>query len=178
METSKARNRRLSEGFFRYCTGKILDVGCGDDPIFKSVEKWDIELGNGDATFMDGVDDQSYDTVHSSHCLEHLLDPVTALKNWFRILKPGGYLILLTPHRELYEKRKTLPSRWNPDHKFFILPDEDDPPHTWSLVGLLDKTDVDYKLIKLQVCDADHTITDPNIHSDGEYSTECICKKI
>ena len=65
---------------------------------------------------MRGVPDASYDFVHSSHTLEHMRDAAEALCNWWRILAPGGYLIVVVPDWELYEQG-VWPSQWNSDHK-------------------------------------------------------------
>ena len=51
------------------------------------------DLADGDAMLMRGVEPDSYDFVHSSHCLEHMLDPTVALENWIRICKKGGRLV-------------------------------------------------------------------------------------
>jgi SAM-dependent methyltransferase len=176
-ETAKAKGRRLEEGFFKYCIGNGIDIGCGYDPLFKRIDKYDTIYGNGDATLMSDVDDGYYDFVYSSHCLEHLCDPILALKNWFRILKNGGYLLLYVPHRDLYEKRKLLPSKWNGDHKFYILPEENDPPHTWGLAYLLNATRIDHKILQLKVCDFGAKDTGEDKHSEGEYSIEAVIKK-
>lgn len=42
--------------------------------------------------------DESCDFVLSSHVLEHLADPLRALREWRRVLRPGGHLFLLLPH--------------------------------------------------------------------------------
>ena len=42
------------------------------------------------------------DFVFSSHLLEHLEDPVKALKEWWRLLKVKGNLVLYLPHKDLY----------------------------------------------------------------------------
>lgn len=177
-ETNKAKNRRLDEGFFDYCQGNGIDIGCSDSPILSNVDKWDFCFGNGDATFMEGINDEEYDFVYSSHCLEHVQDQVLALKNWFRILKKNGYLLLYVPHRDLYEKKKLLPSRWNPDHKIFLLPDKNEPPNTWGLKQLLEMTEENYEIIYIKTCNYGHTITEPSLHSDGEFSIEAIVRKI
>jgi SAM-dependent methyltransferase len=39
------------------------------------------------------------DYVCSSHVLEHLPNPVAALMEWHRVIKPGGYLYLVVPDR-------------------------------------------------------------------------------
>jgi len=175
-ETSKARKRRLSDGFFQYCKGKGIDIGCGNDPLLPWIDKHDLQ--QGDATYMKNIKDEEYDFVYSSHCLEDIVKPIEALNNWFRILKTDGYLILYLPHRDLYEKNRILPSKWNHDHKFFLLPNTNDPPHTWSLEFLISKTDYQYNILYIKTCNEGHTITDPNIHSDGEYSIEAVIKKL
>jgi SAM-dependent methyltransferase len=74
-------------------------------------------MADGDAEHMQGVPDQTYDFVHSSHCLEHLRNPLTGLANWFRILRPGGVLVVTLPDEDLYEQG-TFPSTFNRDHKW------------------------------------------------------------
>lgn len=176
-ETSKARGRRLREGFFeKYCRGKGLDVGYGGDPVAENARGWDFE--HGDAQHLEGLEDSEFDFVYSSHTLEHMEEPDTAVKNWWRVLKRGGYLILYVPHRELYEKKKTLPSRWNEDHKHFFLPDRDEEPDTIGIIPLLERALSGYELVYARQCSEGHTITDPETHSDGEYSIEAVIKKV
>lgn len=178
-ETSKARPRRERDGFFSYIKGRGIDIGCGIDPLTPDCDRWDDDLpGCGDATFMHNVSDASYDWVYSSHCLEHLLHPEIALHNWWRILKPGGTLILYVPHRNLYEKKELLPSRWNPDHKFFILPFDDEAPNTFSLEGMIRRNCEGHSLIRLKDCDEGWIPLGPETHSHGEYSIEAIIRKL
>jgi len=107
-----------------YFKGRGIDIGGKPDPLtlytelfplMKSVKIWDKE--DGDAQEMFSEDDEIYDFVHSSHCLEHLDDPVLALHNWLRILKPNGYLIITVPDEDLYEQG-IFPSTFNKDHKW------------------------------------------------------------
>lgn len=177
MESGKAKARREREGFFeKYCQGQGIDIGCGRDPVTEDCTKWD--KGDGDAQFMKGIEEKKYDWVYSSHCLEHLIDPAESLRNWWRILKSDGFLLLFLPHRDLYEKRKELPSKWNGDHKHFFLPDNDDPPDTLGIMPLIRKTLDGFDLIYCKTCNEGHTITDPDKHSNGEYSIEIVLRKI
>ena len=144
-------------------------------PPRETARAWDRD--DGDATLMEGVKPQSYDFVYASHILEHLPDPITALRSWWRILKPGGYLIVAVPHRDLYEKKTDLPSRWNKDHKHFFLPKNTEAPSTIGLEPLIAATLGEMDLAYLKVCDEGHTITDPELHSDGEYSIEAVVRK-
>lgn len=125
-ECSKSIARRLADVNFtsRYFVGNGLDIGGKPDPLIlyrelfcrmESVRTWDWE--DGDAQFLSSVTDGAFDFVHSSHCLEHLVDPAEGLANWLRAIKPGGYLIITVPDEDLYEQG-VFPSTFNRDHKW------------------------------------------------------------
>ena len=185
-ETSKSKPRRLAEGFFdKYVKGKIIDIGVGRidtydgaDPLTDTCDTWDKD--NGDAHFMHGVEDNSYDTVYCSHLIEHLENPNEALRNWFRILKKGGYLIIAAPDRDSYERKKTLPSKWNADHKFFLTLKESEPPHTFSLISIVASAlkDERYEIAECKTINTCTNMDRPNEHGDGEYQLEVIIKKL
>jgi SAM-dependent methyltransferase len=175
-ETTKARKRREQENFFeKYCVGRGLDIGFGGDLLSENCTGWDYE--HGDAQYLRGVRDVSYDFVYASHTLEHMVSVEASLQNWWRVLKPGGYLIICVPDRDLYEKKTVLPSRWNNDHKHFFLLNRDDPPDTIAIVPLIQKILSGQDIVYAKICDDGHTITDPNRHSDGEYSLEIVIRK-
>lgn len=46
------------------------------------------------------IKDNSYDFVFSCHNLEHFANPVKALYEWKRIVKPNGLLLLVLPNKE------------------------------------------------------------------------------
>jgi len=125
-ECSKSISRRLHDPAFAraYFVGGGLDIGGFPDPLSLYVELfplmtevrvWDVQ--DGDAQLLEGVADESFDFVHSSHCLEHLVDPKEALASWMRVLRPGGHLIITVPDEDLYEQGE-FPSTWNRDHKW------------------------------------------------------------
>ena len=184
METSKARESRLAEGFFeKYCSGHGIDIGCGNDKITEEAEGWDngrFGYDSDDAMFMKGVEDEKYDYVYASHILEHMEDPWCAVANWWRILKHGGHLIVVVPSRDLYEKRDQPPSRWNLEHKWFFTLDGEHDRKALNLRVFFEDLMEDlgeYEVELMRVRDAGHTITDPNVHSNGEYSIEAVLKK-
>ena len=47
------------------------------------------------------VADSSLDFVIANHLLEHVPDPIGALKEWYRILRPGGTLFLALPDKRV-----------------------------------------------------------------------------
>lgn len=179
-ETIKARDRRIREHWFKLFAPEDqpgIDIGCQRDPLNHTFRRWDLIFGDGDATHMEGVPDEIFQTVYASHVLEHLQDPVTAIRNWYRICRPGGHVIICVPHRDLYEKRLTLPSRWNNDHKWFYLPDEFDPPHTQSLRAMIEQAIPKPDIVGLTVQQEGWLSLPEDQHSVGEYSIEAIVRK-
>lgn len=175
-ETAKSHQRRMREGFFdKYCQGEGLDIGYGSDPITPDCSGWDLR--NGDAQYLDGIEDESFDYVYSSHCLEHMSDVRIALRNWFRVVREGGYLLLAVPHRDLYEKKSRLPSRWNGDHKHMFLIGKSELPDTLDIVEEIKESISGYDIKYIKVCDEGHTINNPYRHSDGEYQIEIVIQK-
>ena len=45
-----------------------------------------------------GLPDETFDTVFSCETIEHLVDPVGALREFYRMLRPGGRVVLTTPN--------------------------------------------------------------------------------
>jgi SAM-dependent methyltransferase len=118
--------RRAHDSRFaaRYFVGNGLDVGGGKDslalytelfPLIQNVVIYDAPQGDGQK--LANVDDESFDFLFSSHCLEHMRDPVEALSNWIRVVKPGGHLVVSVPDEDLYEQG-VWPSTFNRDHKW------------------------------------------------------------
>src|SRR5579859_570644 len=120
MESTKTVviERRLKTDFYKkYCTGQGIDIGTSSGipknvwwlPLDLTCDPYEQEGSPhakskfakphlvGDATYLAGVKDESYDWVYSSHCLEHIQDDKTAVTNWMRVLKPGGYLLISVP---------------------------------------------------------------------------------
>jgi phosphatidylethanolamine/phosphatidyl-N-methylethanolamine N-methyltransferase len=56
-----------------------------------------IEVGAADAKNLAGYEDNSADRLLASHVLEHLPDPCSVLREWSRVVKPGGTISLVQP---------------------------------------------------------------------------------
>lgn len=106
---------------------------------------FDAEKNPGKSIFCDGSDlvtvqNSSYDFVLSSHNLEHFANPVKALKEWRRVLRPSGALILVLPNY-----RRTFDHRRKPTSVDHMIEDfdrnigEDDLTH---LTEILEKHDL------------------------------------
>lgn len=53
-----------------------------------------------DAGDLHPIADSSYDAVLSSHVVEHLANPLRSLAEWRRVVRPGGHLLMVAPHKE------------------------------------------------------------------------------
>ncbi|RZT38472.1 methyltransferase domain-containing protein [Cupriavidus agavae] len=190
-EASKAIARRIHDVRFatRYFVGDGIDIGAGNDPVslyaelfpgMRSLRAWD--LPDGDAQLLAGVADESFDFVHSSHCLEHLRDPREALRHWFRVLKPGGHLICMVPDEDLYEQGR-FPSTFNDDHKwtFTLWKARSWSARTINLFDLLQTLGAAAQPIKAELLDASFRFRLPRQDQTrtaiGESAIEFIVRK-
>lgn len=175
-ETSKAKCRRDRELFFeKYCNGKGLDLGYGGDLISPNATGFDIE--HGDATYVNKYFKSQFDFIYSSHLLEHLQKPETAIKNWWKLVKPGGFMILYIPHRDLYEKKTTLPSLFNRDHKHFFMLGRDEMPDTLDILAVISNAISDYTIVYAKICNENYYSQSDTECSTGEYSIEVVIQK-
>ena len=152
-ETTKAHRRRLGEGYFtKYLVGEGIDIGCGDDPVTATCLPWD--KAHGDAQQLPRLQAASFDWVYSSHCLEHLHDPWSAIIRWWEVLRPGGHLLCVVPDEDLYEQG-IWPSKFNPDHKwtFTIHKHRSWSPVSVNLVDLVPLLPA-HRVIWFRLCDA------------------------
>jgi len=72
-----------------------------------------------DAVNISLVQNECYDFCFSSHSLEHIANPLKAINEWLRIIKNGGYIIIIVPeksacfdHKRNYSKFSTLLSQY------------------------------------------------------------------
>lgn len=52
-----------------------------------------------DAETLSTIDQDSQQFVIANHVIEHMANPILALENWARVLKPGGRLFLAVPDK-------------------------------------------------------------------------------
>jgi SAM-dependent methyltransferase len=87
------------------------------------------------------VDNSAYDFVLSSHNLEHFANPVKALKEWQRVMRPGGALILALPYYKYtfdHRRKPTSVEHMLDDHRLNM--GEDDLTHLPEILERHDLT--------------------------------------
>jgi len=133
-----------------YLTGShLLDIGFrgghpNPKPVTENAIGVDLDYPGYDGTYLP-FGDQTQDAVHASHVLEHIPNYREVLAEWYRVTKVHGHLVIIVPHRHLYERRPDLPSRWNGSHQRFYTParlvseiEESLPANSYRIRLLLD----------------------------------------
>jgi len=178
-ESGGAFNERLRNGFFSaYLAGEVtIDVGyrgASPDavPVLPHALGVDVDYPGYDGKKLPFPDD-SVDTVYSSHMLEHVDDFRTTIRDWHRVVRPGGFIVCIVPHQFLYEKRRSMPSSWNGDHKRFYTP----ASLLWEFETSLRPNT--YRVRHLRDNDEGYTYEiGPEAHSGGGYEIELVVQKI
>ena len=99
--------------------GRVLDVGCGSGKLVAQMQAfgWQAEGVEVDPKAVESarkkgipvklgqLADQKYpdaclDALHMSHVIEHVHDPAALLQECYRVLKPQGRLVILTPNTQ------------------------------------------------------------------------------
>jgi SAM-dependent methyltransferase len=121
-----SQNVRVRAKIGRTLVGRVLEVGPGSSPfpvapsarvtyVDRRVEggrdaNWPELKGeppgpdphidlNVDVDRLIPIEDTSFDVVIASHVIEHLANPLRALQEFHRVLRPGGRLVLIVPDR-------------------------------------------------------------------------------
>ena len=98
---------------------KILDIGCGNN---KAEGALGIDISSDTQAdvihdieqFPYPFEDESFDEIVSKQVLEHLEKPLEALDEVYRLLKPGGKMMIQVPHFSCHYAFRSL------HHKHFF----------------------------------------------------------
>lgn len=162
-ETQKHKHR-----FTKYLNGIGIDIGFGGDPVSDNAITLDLpnpytkpgkrQILRGDASNLSFICDNAFDYVYSSHLIEDFVDTYSVIKEWLRILKPGGYLCLLFPDEKRYREIEN-PLFHNMNHKHLDF-------------GL------EFMLEVLSKFDNIEIIEKQELFENNDYNCMVVCKKI
>lgn len=92
-----------------------------------------------EAASLNGIADEAYEFVLSSHCLEHTANPLGALREWWRIARGGAPLILVVPDPEFsFDHRRPITTPAHLLEDFRLGTPESDQSHLAEIMELHD----------------------------------------
>jgi SAM-dependent methyltransferase len=111
-------NRDIKDAITNYAKGNFLDLGCGNKPyqsLYKplTVSQVGCDVVQSNQNSVDVLcpatdlkfDASQFDTVLCTQVLEHVFEHDKLMSEAFRVLRPGGHLILTVPFAwELHEE--------------------------------------------------------------------------
>jgi len=131
-------------------------AACIDNVNFARRTTWEADLQDGgpfefcpgrppgrqwirEATVLHGMADGCFDFVLSSHCLEHLANPLAALREWHRVTRDGGHLVLILPDpMHTFDHRRPVTTLAHLKEDFANATREDDQTHVPEILSLHD----------------------------------------
>ncbi len=133
----------------KWCRGLGVEIGAfkspipGIQPIY--VDKFETYANEpthaqyfGEATELPFAN-ESLDYVASSHVLEHTANPVKALSEWHRVLKPGGIVYMVVPDKHFtFDNPREATSAAHMIEDFLNDVDDTDPTHIEDFVYGID----------------------------------------
>jgi SAM-dependent methyltransferase len=88
----------------KYCPGvnSVLDYGCGPSPVLAELLKREgFSCDVYDPFFFPSFPEGSYDLVISTEVFEHLREIRAELYRIHKLIKPGGYLAIMTSQHDV-----------------------------------------------------------------------------
>ncbi len=85
-----------------YCQGFGLDVGAGQRTLAPHLLTNDNAVLGCDFSYeADNLKfkDKYFDFVYASHIIEHMVDPLKAIREWIRVVKITGYIVIICPDK-------------------------------------------------------------------------------
>ena len=119
---------------------RLLDIGCSVGAIVEAAnmigwcgEGVDVSQAAIDVCRARGLNchkmngfllpyaDQTFDVVTAWHVIEHVQDVAATLHEWYRVVKPGGVMVLETPDAGYFKARirgASYQKFWAPEHTY------------------------------------------------------------
>lgn len=153
-----------------YTRGKGLDLGCGAEKLWDTKNVIGVDSGKDSELFGHAMNPDvkmdveslsifnsaSVDFVFSSHVLEHIdyRKVPDVLREWFRVIKVGGFLCLYLPDEDQY------PKCVEPERGFFLGEPHVNLDHKWNVnysrvVAAAEKACQAWDLVSYEACTTD-----------------------
>lgn len=134
----------------------VYQVVAGLDGVnFAATTIWEGEIEHGqeyrfhgwkkgrqlvmEASDLKKIPSASYDFLLSSNCLEHIANPIKAIREWMRVVRPAGLMLLVLPNKESnFDHRRPVTTLEHLVEDFENDVGEDDQTHLDEILRLHD----------------------------------------
>lgn len=115
---------------------------------------------------MDTIDNNSYDFLLSCNSLEHIANPIAAVLEWKRVIKPDATILLILPRKEAnFDHRRSFTTIEHLVQDYENKTGEDDLTHLEEILQLHDlKRDLQAKTFKNFKSRGENNIGNRGIH--------------
>lgn len=119
LDPDRLENTKYKVMYLKNIKGRLLDIGCGDGSFMEFMNRYGWETSGIDfdpkainTAKLKNINvklgtleeqkfsDNYFDVITLSHVIEHVYDKVKLLKECYRILKPGGKVVVSTPNTQ------------------------------------------------------------------------------
>jgi SAM-dependent methyltransferase len=135
-------------------TMRILDVGCGINKFAGSIgidvnprSRADVlcQLNHFPYPFRDS----SFDSVRAIHVIEHVADVVLTIEEFHRLARPGGTIVIVTPHYTDFSSFCDPTHRWHLNSFSLRYFGEDNAGYGYYSTARLEESSVRVRLLSL-----------------------------
>ena len=113
--------------------------------------------------------------MHSDRALKSTLNPYTALKNWIRVCKRGGYLVITLDDEDLRQDTTLYAAHSaNINWTFTIAKARNASPKSTNVIDLLTRFISEIEIIKIELLDAEYVYPEYRYHAINEISESAI----
>lgn len=128
-----------------------------------------------DAVNLEKIDAETYDLVISSHVIEHIANPIKALRQWARVLKKDGHLLIVAPDkRYTYDRNRPVTTIEHLIADFESDMPESDDTHFEEIIALhdvsVDSTVPSYEEhVRRTKCNFEHRIAHQHVFDEAVF---------
>ncbi|MBS1745664.1 MAG: methyltransferase domain-containing protein [Bacteroidetes bacterium] len=113
------------------------NIETGNNYVYYKKRKGNQYVSEG--SHLTAIPSDHYDFLLASHCLEHFANPLKALKEWQRVIKPGGVILLVLPEKStIFDHRRPVTTFEHLLWDFKNDVDESDLTHLEEILRLHD----------------------------------------
>jgi SAM-dependent methyltransferase len=121
-----------------YSTSTVWEGQIKEGEMYRAGDKTGYQY-IAEASDLSKISDNKYDFLISSHCLEHCANALRTVKEWVRVVKPGGIVLMILPNKNFtFDHNRSITSFEHLVDDYNRNVGEDDLTHLDEIIKLHD----------------------------------------